>query len=626
MMHEVQNQLFFTAERNAAVYFQCGNRAAVGFAAGRAVHYCLEDAWGTKLCSGCDCEKEFPEVSENNLRLTFLGDGGEETFITLFCDENALPFLMPGVGVLWNHGTVYPLLLAKEQPHCVWVPASPEETSEAVAVIKGVPFGGEIKVSAWGSSVPADWYPKLGREWFWHTSVVPASASVVKFELPASDSEVRFTVYNRVVTALEEPAVPVRWGKIKVKAADGNGSPMDARIEIFVGEERIALSDQFADEQTVLYLPEGRYRIKASHGCLWKETEVTADITAQLQEMTLTLAETVKLPEGWVFGELHTHSALEDATLFPRQVMRAARATGRAFCFMTDKTVELLETFGLHECDCDGRFLAIRGQELMAHELHMNLLNGDCCIDNPEAEDLQKPNPDIETIVQDWIAQYREMKHRRPCLLMHNHPSHRAEVMKKSAPYFRSWWVSDLFDDFRIVENCDYEGWFDRLNRKHKIYCAWTGDSHDCTLMYPGKEGICLYLGKEPLSQKSVIEALEKGHFFGTRAPGMFLEIQAKNTGMGDSTAAPGENVRVTADAGRPIDAVEVVADGKIIYSEKGEGRISFTFTVELLPDTRWVMARAKLCGTEWDRTTHSFTPFMEAGYDAFTNPIFFGW
>jgi len=291
--------------------------------------------------------------------------------------------------------------------------------------------------------------------------------------------------------------------------------------------------------------------------------------------------------------------------------MRAARVNGRNFCFMTDKDIDHLERFGLHECDVPGKFLALPGQEIMCHELHTNVLNPAYRIENPEADNLNQVNPDIEERIAGWLSHVKGMKKKQPCMIMHNHPSHRPEVAQNGQPYFRSWWVSDLFPEYTLVENCDYSGWFDRLNRGRILYAAWTGDGHDCTLMYPGKEGVIVNTGGE-LTPEAILRALENGEFFSCRAPGMVL-----------FTEAAGRAVKVFAEAASDIDRVEVIADGRVVKTLPGNGKV-LSEEVSLPDDIHWCIARAKLKGGQWDRETHSFTPFMEAGFDAFTNPLFF--
>lgn len=611
-MREIKSRLAFDGSGTGSVYFYAQCASAIGFSSERALEVALISQSG-EMIEECTCDgMSFVLPSQGNYRLAFLPDAKGRGEITLYCGDGVLPYLMPGVGVLWEHGAVYPLLLAKNQSHTLWVISSAEDKSDAAAVIKGIDYGRDVSVSMDGEPFAADWYPKMERPWFWHSACIGV-ARIMSFTLPMTASDVRFTVYGRVVAALCEPFVMPPFGKLRVRVCDGDGGDSDARVEVFVDSERVALEDRLSGEDTVIYLPYGRYRVRASHGMFYSVDEALAEVSSDSAELTLTVREAIKLPHGWIPGELHTHSALEDATLFPRQVMRAARSCGRGFCYMTDKRVELLGDFGLHEADREGVFAGFPGQEIMCHELHTNLLNPSHTVENPEAEELSRTNRDIESKVEGWLAEYRRMKEHRPCLIMHNHPEHRAEVMKRGQPYFRSWWVTDMFgEDYHLVENCGFEGWFDRLDRGRRLYAAWTGDGHDCTLMYPGMEGVCVYTGGE-LSERAVTDALEQGRFFSCRAPGAFIDIERTERG-----------VRVTVSASLPVDVVEIVADSRVIASFSGEGSCIAEVCADIPDGTLWAMARTKLRGGDWDRTRYSFTPFMESGYTAFTNPLFF--
>lgn len=608
-MENINNRLRFTGEAEATVYFYSENVAEAMFSADRQLAYIITDSLGNRLSEGISASLRFDFCGGR--RLTFLKNDAGAATVELSASDGAVPYLMPGVGVLWEHGGVFPLLLDRGVPHSVWLVSAEADAGQAVAVVKGIDYGEDAVITSSGEVFTADWYPKLTRPWFWHSAELP-SASVIRFDFPKGKSDIRFTAYNRSVAALLPPAVALPFGGLVPQVRDGDGKPLDARVEVFVGDERVALCDRLTEDSEPIYLPFGKYRIRASHGMFFGTDEVEAVVGEATQTVEFTLSERIKLPDGWLLGELHTHSALEDATLFPRQVMRAARANGRQFCFMTDKDVALLHGFGLHECDKDGVFAAFPGQEIMCHELHTNVLNPSRRIDNPEAEDLTAVNFNIEEKIAGWLAEYREMKKDRPCLIMHNHPTHRAEVAKRGNPYFRSWWVSDMFsEDYRLVENCGFEGWFDRLNRGKKMYAAWTGDGHDCTLMYPGMEGVCVYTGGE-LTADAVIAALEAGRFFSCREPGAFIDIEKLQ----------GNRVRLTVKSAIPIEKAEIVANGKVAHSLEG-GECELCGEYELPAGTRWCMARVKLSGGNRDEKRYSFTPFMEAGFAAFTNPIF---
>ena len=233
-------------------------------------------------------------------------------------------------------------------------------------------------------------------------------------------------------------------------------------------------------------------------------------------------------------------------------------------------------------------------------------------------------NTDSEERIARWLAEYRDMKTHRPCLIMHNHPSHRPEVMAGNA-YFRSWWVSDTFHDFNLVENYDYQGWFDRLNHGRVLHGAWTGDGHDCSLMYPGKEGVCVHVG-ETLTEESVISALERGDFFSTRTPGILLDAHIGETGLGGTVfRGEGEPLILSASAAarEPIDVVELIVNGKVAETVPGEGKDRMDLSFAVPEDACWALIRVRLTAGQWEQKKHSFTPLMSAGYDAFTNPIF---
>lgn len=613
IMANEKNILIFTGEGSATVYFYAKKNTCIGFISDTPLDYRLSDAFDEELTSGHGAELSYvTDGACGNFRLVFLRSQCAAE-IKLVFDDSAVPYIMPGVGVLWEHGGVFPLLLSKKCPHNLWMISDERDVTEPVAVIKGVDYGEDVRITSDRGEYTADWYPKMSRPWFWNTAKLPKE-KIIRFDIPAASADVRFTVYDRNVMALVPPKGHLPLGELRVNVTDESGNDIDSRIEVFVGDERVAMSDSMANERHPIYLPQGRYRVRASHGMFFGEAETVVDLCEKVAEITLVLTETVKLPDGWFAGELHTHSSLEDATLFPRQVMAAARACGRHFCFMTDKNVEQLESFGLRDFDKYGRFLSIPGQEIMCHELHTNLLNPSKTVKNPEAEDLTSVNPDIEEKIEGWLRQYRSMKKDRPCLIIHNHPTHRAEVAKRGKPYFRSWWVSDMFScDYHLVENCGYEGWFDRLNRGHRLYAAWTGDGHDCTLMYPGKEGVCVYTGGE-LTPGAVIKALEEGRFFSCRAPGCFAHI--------NKTSEQKLHIAVTASV--PIERIELISDGKLAGTFSLEGRLEADIYTDIPENARWCMARVKLSKGDWNPKLHSFTPFMEDGFAAFTNPLFF--
>ncbi len=601
------NTLSFSGACEARIFFdaKAGARALLHTTRDMSVRF--EDESGAEICRGAQCR--FP--ADGVYRAILTADERGERLISIEHDDPVMPFLMPGMGVVWNHGAIFPLLPAGNCRHDLYAVCDPS-FPEKVCCVKDAPDGQSVRLfTPDGGEIPLDWYPKLNRPWFWMSAELTSDAEYLRVSLDAGKKPVRFTLSGCPILSLVKPARPFRTTCLSLEALDGEGQPLDARFELYAGAERVSVHDRLKDEQPVITLPRGKYTLTAAQGVRRAAVTQEVHLTGKEQSACFTLPETLCIPKGWALGELHTHSSFEDATLFPQHTMRAARANGLNFCFQTDKDVDKLLEYGVSMHDLPGEFIGLPGQEIMCHELHMNVLNVDRAIPNPEANDLTRVNPDIEAKIAGWLEQIRAMQQDRPCAFVLNHPSHRPEVMKNGQPYFRSWWVADVFPAFSLVENCDYERWFDRLNRGRKLYGAWTGDGHDCMLMYPGKEGVCLHVGDE-LSAESIIHALERGDFISLRAPGAFITLEAD-----------GQAAKIHAQGSLPIERVELIADGAVAAAWDGEGRKALTLTPDIPDGARWIMARMKLTGSQWDEKTHSFTPLMVAGFDAFTNPVF---
>ncbi len=602
------------------------------------------------------------DLAENEIRIplpkvgvytcTLDKDGKGRRSFTITVSEGVLPFLMPGVGVVWNHGALFPLLLAGGQSHTLYpltedaCPGAawtlPDGRVAPVAVIKGIPHGerarfaelDDCEVLSGNEILPADWHPKLGRDWFWHSTMLTCRPGFLRCDLDAAASDVRFTLWHSPLTALLQPKWDLHLGSVILSCTDENGLPLDARFTLYKGEEAVGQQDILRNEPGEITLPAGEYRLVVSHGHTFAPHEETIRVqTGKTKNVNVQLKKRFTLPRGWAYGDLHFHSAFEDATVFPDQVMRAARACGCAFCFQTDKDMGQLLAWDIHRWDvpslagnhADG-FLGLPGQEIMCQELHMNVLNTDRQFANPEADNLARVNPDIREKIGGWLTEYREMRRSHPCLVMHNHPSHRPEVMANGSGYFRSWWVSDLFEDFVLVENFDTRGWYDRLNRRRKLFGCWTSDSHDCALASPGSEGVCVFVG-ETLTEETLLNALEMGRFFALRAPGLWMNLTAgtAETAMGQIFPAP---VPLTLEvrASLPIERIEWVVNGKTVRKEVPE-TASHTWLGSFTPatDALWCHAKVKLKDSGWVEETHSFTPLMCEGFDGYSNPVLFG-
>lgn len=619
----IDNKLIFTYLRDSVIFFMSPEGGRVELSMSVPIELTFTDAFGMPLDSPDGISCVFPKRGIYRVHLKGTGEEGSSE-IDIITDGQVTPFLMPGPGVLWNHGRLFPLLPAKGGRHTLYVKRETAFDRQLI-VVKGVPEG-EDYVSVRdekGRELSADWYPKLNHSWFWHSAEIDGSGCrELRVDIEPSKTDIRFALWHSYIVSLCEPKSEFATHSLTLAAYDEDGQRCDARFELFVGYERVAMLDILRNERPEIRLPEGSYRLLVTRGICFapREYELRLDSDALYEPK---LERVMTLPRGWFVGELHCHSAFEDAVAFPEDTMRAARCGGLGFCFQTDKDINALLRKGTSMHDLPGEFIGLAGQEIMCQEVHMNLLNTDRELPNPESDNLSRINPDINEKITAWLDEYREMKKRRPCTVMLNHPSHRPEVALKGNACFRSWWVVDVFREIGLVENFDARSWHDRLNRGYRLYGAWTGDGHDSSLMYPGKEGVCVYVGDE-LTAESVVSAIEAGRFFSLREPGMFLDINIGDTPMGGTAGDIAPGLRVTALPGRcEIDRVELIADGRVFKTIPGSRSDSLDITVEIPSDAHWTAAQAWVRGGEWEEETHSFTPHMTAGYCAFTNPIF---
>lgn len=599
-----QNKFTFLANSGATIFFDMPEKTSARLILSRPIDL----VWSDKIGQLSDSTSITAQTADI-YRVSLFPDDGEPLTVSLEYDNGVMPFLMCGQGVLWQHGSIFPLLFAKGSEHSVWTVRDPAFDIQTV-VVKGVPFGGNIHTAAPDGSAPiTDWNPKLeGRPWFWHSSELHNSAEWLRFDFRSDDNDIRFAMTNTSIFALTEPERSFRTGKIRLAAINESGKRIDARYEFFVRQERVAMYDILRDENVSVTLPHGKYRLRVSAG--FTKSVFVDEVTVGNDPISpiIILHDTMRLPKGWALGELHMHSSFEDATLYPEQVMRAARVNGRNFCFQTDKDIDALLKYGTSMYDIKGSFIGLPGQEIMCHELHMNILNTDHQIENPEADDLGAVNPDITDKIQKWLSEIKEMRGRIPCTFMLNHPFHNPTTMKGPA-YFRSWWVADVFDDFGLTENCDFERWYDRLNRGRWLNAALTTDSHDATLVYPGRSGVCVYVGDE-LSAESIIKALDAGRFFSVNEPGAFLDIRVENGKVVIDAAAP-----------VPIKTIELISMGSVAKKFTVDGKESRIET-DIPRGSKWVAARMILDDSEYSRGDHYELPFMCAGYHAFTNAV----
>ncbi len=583
-----------------------------------------------KAAFSCDCDYTTQDAFGNPAEVTVPGlyrlwfhKAPEPREITFCWEDGVFPFLIPGPGIVASHFECTPpaLRFAGGQTVSFAIPLAPGQSTAYFAIEGYNCKAAPVSFFGDGAPISAKWYPSSPAPYC--CTKVPAKSLISAKVRLAYDT--RITVWEGNPMFLENAPDTLPMATLRLAARDKRGEALDARFEVYAGDELVLQRDVLVGEDCIVTLPEGTYHLRAHHGFRYSEAHFELTLKAgETSCVSAALTELLPLPRGWAWGDCHVHSVFEDAAPMPDQNLRAARATGSHFMFQTDKDVDELLAFGVSHADKDGVFVGMPGQEIMCHELHMNVLNTPWQV--PEAySPSDKVQPDICEKIGSWLAEIEAMGKTQPVGFMLNHPSHSEATRSRPAQgYFRSWWVMDRFPAFRMVENCDYPGWFDLLNRGERITALWTTDSHDCSRLYAGKKGCCVYVG-DTLTKEAVINGLTAGHVFSARHPGAILLLSVNGASMGDiaHVGSGTAMAHVSARTVVPIETIEIIANGFVVTTIPGEGKTSLDVDTALPADAHWAMARLRLRGGDWAEDSHSFEPLMTAGFAAFTNPVY---
>lgn len=526
---------------------------------------------------------------------------------------SAWPFIIPGPGIVPSH---FPdpgpaLLFAADSAADVWIDVPEQYPSLTLSAWISPDHGATLK-DARHEQHELNWMPKAKSAYRVARVDCSRSAGWWSLHLDVVDHLFRLSVWNGLPLFLNKPDRPFPYARLRLSACDGTAQPIDCRFTVYDRQSIVAMLDSLRDETAVFYLPAGSYTIKAGHGFEYATAVRGVRITAGSETVcSFTLERRWQAPPGWVSGDQHMHSVYEDGGQYPDLIVRAARAYGRQYIFITDTDIEGLLAAGITDHNLDQQFLAMPGQEIANDYVHMNFLNPIKAVD-----------PGME--IPDWIVEAELQNRHQPVALMLNHPAHLAPI-KDARAYFRSWWVFDKYDAIVLVENYDFQTWFDRLNRHERIVGLWTTDTHDITFMEPGKKGTYLYAG-DSLSPASVINGLLGGRCFNTCYPGALLLLEANGKGIGETVDASGSEpvaVSIQCQSQNKITSVELIGNGLVVASWTGLDSHRVDISYALTATCSWIIARCYTEASGWPADGTSMEPLRHSGCTAFTNPIY---
>ncbi|MFC1714542.1 CehA/McbA family metallohydrolase [Candidatus Poribacteria bacterium] len=540
-------------------------------------------------------------------------DSADAVTFNVHTEGDVYPFVVPGPGITPSHfPTPEPtLLFAAEGEASVWLDV-PEDLP-LLTVAGWIPAGSKSSAQLPdGTLSELSWKPDQGCFYRVAEMKVQGHSGWWQLRMSAPNYPFRWTVWEGLPMFLRRPPGRFPYARILCTATDEEGKPLDARFRLFREGKLIGFRDKLSDTRCILYALPGTAVVQASHGLEFeRSSEIVSLAQGETKAMDISLRRLINPRPGWICGDHHTHSYYEDGGQSPDKIARAARAAGLNYVFLTDEPEPLLD-YGLDRWNEEGRFLALPGQEIATEAVHMNALNTRRSVGKTSSE------------IADWLRDVEaQSTPKNPMTVMLNHPSHMTGAEERHA-YFRSWWVADKYDQVLLVENFDFPSWFERLNRGRKLTGLWTTDGHDVTFLPPGKKRTYVFVGEE-FSEKTLMEALKQGRCFSTRYPGAWLTLTVNGAMMGE-TAEPNDegvlDVAVCCEATRPIEYVELIADGGVTHVWHGDGSMQLAAKIRLQAGMRWLSARAFLYDEKWKADGHSMEPLMASGCAAFTNPV----
>lgn len=538
----------------------------------------------------------------------------------------AYPFLIPGPGLVPSHFEIPEptLLFPAGRPIEVWtdVPAEMTMVNFTVWFPKLHPERNNgYLMQPDGQKIVPDWkcMPVIGSHYHVADTEAAGKDGWWHVGMPSAEQPIRVSVWEGLPLFLVKPAQRVPYAMLACTAQQAeDGQAMDARFTVYYHGQMIAQRDALKGETAVIPVVPGACAVRASRGIEFEWAEMAVEAAAGVRRPLPFRLRRVLSPEpGWVCGDHHMHSFFFDGVQSPERVARAARANGLSYIFLTDDHPGQLLKAGLQTHNEEGHFQAMPGTEMMFTGAHINALN--------VRDFVAKTGNDPEHI-QMWMDAIKETATKEhPMALLLNHPAHIAKVQSRM-PYFRSWWVADRLDGIDLVENFDFNTWFDRLNQGTRLPGLWTTDAHDIAFIPPGKKGSYIYVG-EQLTEANILNALVEGRAFNTRLPGTLLYVRANGAMIGDTAAYDEEgklSVQVSCQSTRPLESVELIADGKIIHTWNGNFSTRMEAEISLTKKVRWIIARAYAHVEEgcWPQDDTSMEPLLESGCIAFTNPV----
>ncbi len=378
--------------------------------------------------------------------------------------------------------------------------------------------------------------------------------------------------------------------------------PQSAQVATFIAEENQLVparlditSPQTANENyvaftdknglgTLFLLPGITYRITASRGFEFDAQTVFA--SADFKEFSVPIKRVLNRPEGWYCGDTHAHTVYSDGNDTPAQMVEAARGEGLDWFVLTDHGVgpaiqhvlmAYQEAMPFSE---PGKFVVILGEEFTTPNYHANIINGTV---------LEMPTASLQHVIDVVLKADSD---ERPITIKLNHPSWSGTPKAPElARQLERLPLIELWNDNGEGGKRTVMLWWELLNKGMKVFAETGTDSHNRKTSRLGHRRTYIYLGNLPLTTENIVRAYKEGRSFISR--GAFLVFTVNGALPGSTVSGSPALIKVWVQSLQPLDKIEIIHNGKVLYSFSLDGKTQFEGEVSLDIGDGWVLAQA---------------------------------
>lgn len=386
----------------------------------------------------------------------------------------------------------------------------------------------------------------------------------------------------------DSPLMKTKDVLLKTVAEDGK-TPLPARVDITSPQTNLESFVVYTGKNGSAYIPliTGiTYTITVSRGFEFEPYTVLT--SGEEGILTVPLRKVLSRPKGWYCGDTHMHTIYSDGNDTPLQMAEAGMGEGLDWVVLTDhgagtniKHILMAHKEGM--ClSIPGKFVVIPGEEFSTN-YHANIING--TVQEPGTVSL---NQLVRAVLKMNTRQH-------PVAIKLNHPywsgTPKAPDIARETPLLP---LLELWnDDPRDEPRSSYLLW-ELLNKGRKVFGDTATDTHNRKVDKVGARRTYVYLGDLPLTAENVTMALANGHSFVSRGALLFFSIEDKIPGETVTVRNDKEiRVNIMVDSISPIDRVEIVNNGKIVYKLIVGGAKRFSADLSLSLERGWVIAQA---------------------------------